>query len=71
VASRGCSFRTLHAEVVRWTFDPLIDEPLEIEKGRVTVEFQAPKPSQAFLRILAREPAEFERLILKQKEATR
>ena len=60
----------VHAEVVTWTFDLLIDQPLEIENGRATVEFQTPKPSQAFLRLVAREPVDFEQLTLDGKEAS-
>ena len=54
----------MHAEVVTWTFDLLIDQPLEIEDGRARVELQTTESSQAFLRLVAREPIEFERLTL-------
>jgi hypothetical protein len=54
----------VHAEVVTWTFDLLIDQPLEIEGGRALVELTTTEPSQAFLRLVARESIELERLTL-------
>jgi hypothetical protein len=61
----------VHAEVVTWTLELLIDQPLEIENRRATVEFQTPEASQPFLRLVAREPIELERLTLVGEEAPR
>jgi len=58
----------VHAEVVTWTFDLLVDEPLEIVNGRATVELRTTEPSQAFLRLVARESIELDRLTLDAKD---
>ena len=61
----------VHAEVVTWTFEVLLDQPLEIENHRASIEFQTPEPSQAFLRLVAGEPVDLERLTLVGEEASR
>jgi len=55
---------SIWAEVVTWSFDLLVDQPLEIVNGRATVELGTTEPSQAFLRLVARESIELDRLTL-------